>query len=308
MFISVISPVYKAEGIVSRLVERLVAVLEPISADYEIILVEDHSPDKSWEEIQAACKQNSKVKGFKLSRNFGQHNAISAGLDHSSGEWVVVMDCDLQDKPEEISRLLEHAQAGDHEIVLASRKFRKDSWLKRMSSYLFYNVLEYLTGIEQDREIANFGIYSRKVIDVIVKDMRESIRYFPMMIRWLGFKPAKLEVDHGTGERASSYSFRSLLHLAFNVMLTFSDKPLRLTIRFGLMIIFGSALFALFTIYRYYTDDITQEGWASLIVSIWFLGGLIIFTLGVVGLYLGKTFAEVKRRPIYVIEEKENIG
>ena len=305
MKISVISPVYKGEPVVRKLVERIRNAVSEISNDYEIILVEDHSPDKSWEIISELCQEDDKVKGIKLSRNFGQHQAITAGLDASCGEWIVVMDCDLQDRPEEIPRLFAKCQEG-FDIVLAKRRFRKDGFLKRAGSYLFYNSLQFLTGIKQDRHVANFGIYSRQVIDVLCIEMREGIRYFPMMIRWLGFDLGSIEVEHAEGERPSSYSFSSLLHLAINVMLTFSDKPLRLTVRFGLLIILFSGLFGLYTIYRYFIHDISQEGWASLIISIWFLSGLIIFTLGVVGIYLGKTYSEVKKRPIYIVQEKLN--
>ena len=305
MKISVVSPVYMAEGLIDELVSRIEKTVGEITNDFEIILVEDQSPDQSWKEIQEICKDNPKVIGMALSRNFGQHNAITAGLDKSRGEWVIVMDCDLQDRPEEIRRLYDKSLEG-HDIVLATRKFRKDNWVKKAGSKLFYSTLQYLTGIQQDRRVANFGIYKRQVVDVLVNEMRESIRYFPMMVRWLGFDVATVDVDHGKGGRPSAYKLRALLDLAFNIMLTFSDKPLRLTIRFGLLIILGSVLFGLFTIYRYLTNDISQEGWASLIISIWFMGGLIIFILGMLGLYLGKTFEEVKRRPIYIVKSVLN--
>lgn len=306
MHLSVVSPVYLAQGIVSELVSELKKNLSEITDSYEIILVEDHSPDNSWAEIVSICQEDEKVKGIKLSRNFGQHKAITAGLDASKGDWVIVMDCDLQDKPSEISKLYKEAQKG-FDIVLAKRVFRKDGFLKRASSFLFYRTLEYLTGIKQDRQVANFGIYSRDVINVLVNEMRESIRYFPMMIRWLGFNLTSIEVDHGKGERPTSYSFGKLLDLALNVMLTFSDKPLRLSIRFGLIIILTSSLYGIYTIFRYFNDDISVDGWASLIVSIWFFSGLIIFILGMVGLYLGKTFEEVKKRPIYIVQKRINL-
>lgn len=307
ILISVVSPVYMAEATVFPLVSGIIEQVSSITDKFEIILVEDGSPDNSWEKIVQCCEKDSRVKGVKLSRNFGQHNAITAGLDISQGEWVVVMDCDLQDNPEEITNLYHKALDG-YEIVLAKRKKRKDNFLKKAGSWLFYKILSYLTGIKQDSLIANFGIYHRKVIDVLINEMRENIRYFPMMIRWMGFRFTAIDVEHGdSGRKKSSYTLRKLLDLAFNVMLTFSDKPLRLTIQFGLILTLLALIYGIYTIYRMFTGEIEVEGWTSIIVSIWFIGGVIIFILGVIGLYLGKTFEEVKKRPIYIVQIKHNV-
>jgi glycosyltransferase involved in cell wall biosynthesis len=304
--ISVVSPVYLGEDTVGALVERVTAELHKITDSYEIILVEDGSPDGSWEQIAKICKLDPHVRGIKLSRNFGQHQAITAGLDHAKGEWAVVMDCDLQDRPEEISNLYRRAMEG-FEIVLARRITRQDSAIKRASSKLFYGALQYLTGISQDPLVANFGIYHRRVIDVLTYDMRESIRFFPMMVRWLGFDVATIDVAHAESARDSSaYSIVKLIDLAFNVMLTFSDKPLRLTVQFGGLITLTAAIYGVYLLNKILFSHSTVEGWTSLIVSIWFLGGFTIFVLGVIGLYLGRTFEQVKRRPIYVIQRREN--
>jgi dolichol-phosphate mannosyltransferase len=180
--LSVVSPVYLAESLLKELVQRLHENLICITDNYEIILVEDGSPDKSWEMIEDLCKQDKKIKGIRLSRNFGQHYAITAGLDHVSGDWVIVMDCDLQDRPEEISRLYNSAIEGQYDIVLAKRAKRRDSFIKSISSKLFYGVLSYLTGAKQDASVANFGIYHKTVIASLQK-LREPICYFPTMIR-----------------------------------------------------------------------------------------------------------------------------
>lgn len=174
--ISIVSPVYKAEKIVDILVKRIKEEVSKITENYEIILVEDGSPDRSWEAIERNCMEDKRVKGIKLSRNFGQHYAITAGLDHAKGEWTVVMDCDLQDRPEEIINLYQKALEG-YDIVLARRHKRQDSFLKRTFSWLFYKILSYLTGTKHDPAVANFGIYHKKVIQA-VSQMRESIRYF----------------------------------------------------------------------------------------------------------------------------------
>ena len=305
MYISIVSPVYKAEKIVSELVSRIISSVEKITPDFEIILVEDGSPDNSWEQIQQACLADNRIKGIKLSRNFGQHYAITAGLDNAKGEWVVVMDCDLQDQPEEIVNLLNKAKEG-YEVVVARRVKRQDYFFKRLFSYFFYKVLSYLTGTIHDSDVANFGIYHQKVITSVCQ-MRESIRYFPTMVNWVGFKHTKLDVEHSKRlEGETSYNFKKLINLSLDVILAFSDKPIRIIIKIGTIISLFSFLFAIVSIIRYFIGDITVSGYTSLIASIWFLSGLILMTLGTVGLYVGKTFEGVKNRPIYLISEKIN--
>jgi glycosyltransferase involved in cell wall biosynthesis len=274
-----------------------------ITLDFEIILVEDASPDQSWSVIERIAAHNPRIRGIKLSRNFGQHYAITAGLDAAKGDWVVVMDCDLQDRPEEIPALWTKAQEG-FDVVLARRAFRQDGFFKRFSSKLFYRTLAWLTGSHQDETIANFGIYSRKVVREIV-GMRESIRYFPTMVRWVGFRQTTLDVLHAANrERVSSYSFNKLFNLGLDIMLAFSDKPIRLTVKLGLLIALTGFLFAVYTLIRYLQGEIIVAGYASLIISLWVLSGFILITLGMVGLYVGKTFEGVKNRPIYIIEKE----
>ncbi len=303
MYISVVSPVYRAENIVSELVSRLKAELSKITNDFEIILVEDCGPDNSWEKVLVETQNDTRVKGIKLSKNFGQHHAITAGLDASKGEWVVVMDCDLQDRPEEIINLYNEAQKG-FDIVFARRVERQDSFVKTITSRLFYKVFSYLSGIEQDGTIANFGIYSRKVINSI-NSMRESMRAFSPMARWVGFNKAAIDVKHSERfEGKTSYNWNKLINLALDIAIAYSDKPLKLTIKLGFSIAFLSLIYAIYNVLAYLTGIITVSGYASLIVSIWFLSGLIIFILGIVGLYVGKTFEGMKQRPIYLIDKK----
>ena len=305
LFISVVSPVYKAEKIVDELIIRLVKSLEEITDNFEIILVEDCGPDKSWEAIKRNCERDGRIIGIKLSRNFGQHHAITAGLDSSKGEWVVVMDCDLQDRPDQIPRLLKKAQEG-YDIVLARRHQRKDNFLKRLSSNVFHIFLSYLSGTKFDSTIGNFGIYNKKVIRN-VQSMRESIRYFPTMIKWVGFSSTLLDVDHDERfEGKTSYHLKKLLQLALNIMLAYSDKPLRIMINFGLLMSTISFVFGCYVLIRAFTIGFEVTGYGSLIFSIWFVGGIIISMLGIVGLYISKIFERVKNRPIYIIDELKN--
>jgi len=305
MKFSIISPVYKAESILPILVKRIEDSMLKITTDFEIILIEDGSPDNSWIEIERLSKSNKRIKGIELSRNFGQHYAITAGLDLAIGEWIVVMDCDLQDQPEEISKLYSKAKEG-YDVVLACRQARQDSFFKRTFSFLFYKVLSYLTGYKQDESVANFGIYHKNVVSAIVK-MRESIRYFPTMVKWVGFKTTKITVEHASRlEGKTSYDIKKLIKLAIDIILAYSDKPLQIMIKIGFIISASSMFVAIFFLYKWISGMISVTGFTSLIVSIWFLSGIIMMTLGIVGLYIGKTFEGVKNRPIYIIKSKTN--
>lgn len=303
--LSIVSPVYRAEKILPALVQRITDAVKPITDEFEIVLVDDFSPDHSWAVIEQLAEDNPRIKGIKLSRNFGQHYAITAGLDHARGEWVVVMDCDLQDRPEEIPLLYQKALQG-FDIVLARRIDRKDTLLKRLFSKYFYKILSYLTGSEQDETVANFGIYHQNVVRAIGQ-MRESIRYFPTMVQWVGFRLAKMEVQHDERfEGKTSYNLKKLLRLATDIILAFSDKPLRLLVKGGLTIATVFFFVAIFYLIKWFRGEILVLGYTSLIISVWLLSGIIIATLGVVGLYVGKIFEGVKNRPIYLIEKKLN--
>jgi polyisoprenyl-phosphate glycosyltransferase len=301
--ISVVSPVYKGEKHLPQLIQRIEDAVSTITMNFEIILVDDRGPDNSWQLIERYAKENSRIVGIKLSRNFGQHYAITAGLNQAKGEWIVVMDCDLQDRPEEIPNLYYKTQEG-YDIVLAQRRVRQDNWLKKASSKIFYSVFAYLTDTVQDASVANFGIYHQKVINAILS-MKDHIRYFPTMVQWVGFSKAYLHVEHSAREdgESSSYSWGQLITLALNNIIAFSDKPLQITVRIGLGISLLSLIIGVDYLYKYFVGEIQVLGFASVFISIWFLSGLIIFILGILGIYLGKTFDKVKDRPTYIIDE-----
>ena len=301
--ISIVSPVYRAEKILPILVSEINLVMERIGEDYEIILVDDRSPDNSWEVMKVLSSQNPRIKSIRLSRNFGQHSAIFAGLTKTKGDWVVVMDCDMQDQPKEIAKLYKKALEG-YDIVLGQRENRKDKFLKKLSSKLFYKVFNYLSGGQFNNEIGNFGIYKKKVIDSIL-NINDYIKFFPLFIHWVGFRNISIPIEHGEREEGkSSYSISRLLKLAFNVIISFSDKPLRLFINFGLGISILSFILGIYYLYLSITHKITQPGFSSLILSIWFLSGIIISCIGIVGVYLGKTFDQAKNRPTFIIDEE----
>ena len=303
MKLSIISPVYNAEMVLDQLVERIEAAVTKITSDFEIILIEDGSPDKSWIVIEDLAKTRKHVKGIKLSRNFGQHYAISAGIDNCNGDWIVVMDCDLQDQPEEIQKLYNKATEG-YDIVYGRRHQRMDGFIKKAFSKFFHKLLSYLTGLQYDSTVANFGIYSKKVIENL-KFMNDKIRFFPSMVKWVGFKSASVDIEHAQRTNGSSnYDFKKLSKLALDVILSTSDKPMRLTVRLGIYVAFFALLFGLYVILRAVFFGFSVSGYASIIFSIWFLSGIILATLGIVGLYVGKIFEGVKNRPVYIIEKE----
>jgi len=301
--ISVISPVYCCSRCLEALHERVVASLSGITDNFEIILVCDASPDDSWQRIRELATADERVKGILLSRNFGQHYAIAAGLDHASGEWVVVMDCDLQDRPEEIPHLYAKAQEG-YEIVFGARAERQDGFLKRLGSLVFYGVLNYLSDGNHDARTANFGIFHRDIIDVL-RRMREPNRAFPIQVKWTGFRQCSIDVQHDSrADGKSSYSLRKLIKLAVDITLSYSDKPLRLSAYLGFLFASGAVLYACILLVRYWLGEVFVLGYTSLILSIWLLGGIILFCLGVLGLYLGRVYESAKGRPIYIVSQR----
>nr|WP_315402257.1 glycosyltransferase family 2 protein [uncultured Duganella sp.] len=298
--ISVVIPVYKAEKILDELYRRLRAALEPVSPHFELVLVEDCGGDRSWEVIERLAAADPRVVGLQFSRNFGQHYGITAGLDHCRGDWVVVMDCDLQDAPEEIPRLYAKAREG-YDVVLALRGQRQDPPLKRLTSWLFYRVFSYLADIDIDGDSGNFRIMSRQVVDNFGR-MREQLRFFGGHVQWLGFTTTGVQVRHAErAEGKSTYTFAKLCKLAADTVLAYSDKPLRLAASLGLGMAGVSFAFGGWLLARALLQGTAIPGWSSLIVSLYFIGGLIIGILGILGIYLGKTFDEVKRRPLYVL-------
>ena len=299
--ISVVIPVYHGEAFLDELVKRLHTSLKALVDSYEIILIDDRSPDKSWELMKQLSGNDDKVKCIRLSKNFGQHYAITAGLSISVGKWIIVMDCDLQDKPEEISNLFKCREGFDQ--VLALRENRQDSFFKKLNSKAFYKVFNYLTDTSLDYRVGNFGLYHRKVVDAILS-MNDHIRYFPAMANWVGFKKTSVEVEHTSRSSGrSSYSFFSLMSLAYENIIGFSEKPLWYSVKLGFSMSVISIIIAVFYLVRYLQCEITVLGFASLILSIWFIGGLILFSLGVLGIYIGKVFKQTKNRPSYIIDE-----
>jgi len=299
--ISVVIPVYRAENCLHVLYSRIKASLELITQDFEIILVEDCGGDRSWEIIQELAQVDPRVKGIQFSRNFGQHYGITAGLDHCDGDWVVVMDCDLQDRPEEIPKLYFKALEG-YDLVVGLRTQRQDNLLRKLISKLFFTVFNYFADIKIDNRTASFGIYSRKVIRSITQ-MKEQYRSFGTFAVWVGFRRVQIPIKHSHRQYGkSSYNFSSMFKLAIDSIYSYSNKLLSIFVTLGFTISSISLGYACWRLIKYFLGGEQLLGWTSLIVSIYLTAGLIIAVIGVVGIYIGKIFDEVKGRPLYIIQ------
>lgn len=272
-----------------------------MGVSYELILVDDRCPKHSWQTITDLAEHDHAITGVRLSRNFGQHPAIQAGLSQVRGAWIVVMDCDLQDRPEEVPRLWAKALEG-FDVVRAKRLNRNDPRYRRLMSSAFYAVLSYLTDTRQNPEFSNFGIYSRQVIDVVTQWQEES-KYFPAIVSWVGFSQSTLTVEQDRRfSGPSSYTFVKLVKLGVNVIVGFSDKPLKLVMVAGFAMALLSFGMALFILVSHLMGFLTVEGWASIALSLWFLAGCLLFALGLTGLYVGRILVEVKGRPSFIID------
>lgn len=303
--ISVVSPVYRGEKMVAQLVQRIAASVRTITPDYEVILVNDASPDGSWPEIMKACRADIRVKGINLSRNFGQHAALSAGLANATGEWVVVMDCDLQDRPEEIPALYAKAQEG-WDMVRARRVNKQFGFFKKLSSRLYHSIFDWLSGQKTDPAIGNFGIYSAAVVAEFNK-MPEYSRTFESLLNYLGFSSTCIDVEHAPrAEGKSSYSFSKLLSVSLNASISNTNKPLKMAVGLGIGMSVLSFCLALYNVIAKLVGIITIQGYTTPVFSIWFVGGLILLIVGITGLYIGKIFDQTKGRQVYIVKDKIN--
>lgn len=311
MKISVVVPVYGCPAAVAPLCKRLDDTLTQIADDHEIILVNDACPKGSWAEIEKVCAVDTRVIGIELSRNFGQIKAITAGLDYATGDWVVVMDCDLQDRPEGIIDLYRKAMEG-YDVVFARRKARKDNAFVKFCSKSFYKVYDYFTDGNYDNSICNFSISRREVIQSYC-NMREQNRAYTLFLKWLGYKQTAIDVEADVRyEGKSSYNIRKKTKMALEFITAQSNKPLRFSVGTGFFFAAVSFIYMIVRVVIYVITGSVPQGWTSLIVVVCFMGGIILVSNGVMGIYVGYIFNEVKRRPIYVVRTvlngQEEIG
>ena len=300
--ISVVAPVYNqcAETLI-ELVQRLTASISTITADFEIILVDDGSVNDAWTTISDLALNNPKIAGFHLARNFGQHVAITAGLDHANGNWVVVMDADLQDRPEVISQLYAKAQEG-YDVVFVNRMQRPESFIYRAVAAAFYLILNALSGQEYNRLQGNFSIVSANAVRAF-RTLRESGRFYGGILRWVGFKHGSISASHAlshTGE--TSYSYVKRARFAFSLIVSFSTRLLYISIVVGLLMALVSFVMAgLIIVDKIAYPDYPLQGWPSVMTAIFFTAGVTNVTIGLTGIYIGQIFQQTKGRPLYVV-------
>ena len=299
--VSVVIPVYGCCASLAELVSRLVAVLSANHGPYEIILVDDGSPDDSWAEIERLSQADPRVIALRLSRNFGQHAAIVAGLEYSTGHKVVVMDCDLQDPPEMVPELLGHATT--NLVVTTSRLGSYQSWIRRWLARLYARLIHLFSGIPVDPSEGSFSVLDRQVVNAFLR-LKERNGHYLMFVRWLGF--SHVTVPYLRSERTESksgYSLRNQLRHGLDGLMFQSTRVLHLIIAIGLMIAMAGVAFAGYVIYRQITGQVLS-GWTSLVTIVTVLAGSIIAIQGVIGVYVSHMFLEVKRRPRYIVEQE----
>ncbi len=305
MDITVISPVYMAEKIVAEFVKRVSRELDAICDEFEIILVDDCGPDDSWEEIKKQCEKYSYVKGIKLSRNFGQHYAVSAGVAKAKGDNIVLMDCDLQDNPEDIAKLLKERKKG-YEVIFTKRIKRKHGFFKSIIAAIYNKLFSIFSGGDYHINAGSLVLFSKRVGKEFNR-LQDKDRLYLQMLKWIGFSSTVIAVEHHDRfEGKSSYSFGKLLKIGLQGWTSHSDKLLKFSVYLGIFLSFVSFIAGIAIIIKYFFYEL-QPGWPSIIVTILFSTGLILLSIGVVGLYVGKIFDQSKNRPLYIIDEEINV-
>jgi len=300
--LSVVVAVYGCAECLRPLYDRLVSSLAQTGERFEIVFVDDASLDGAWSLLQELAAQDHRVRAIRLSRNFGQHAAITAGLEESRGRWMVVMDCDLQDLPEEIPKLYRRALKG-YDIVFARRNRRQDTHFRRWAASAYFRLMNRFVGTRMDGEYGTFSVISRPVRDAYLS-IGDQGRHYLLILYWLGFEQTAIDVPHGARHAGdSSYTFAKLVRHAVDGLFFQTTVLLRWIVYFGFLVALAGVLLAALFIFILIFGD-PPPGWTSLSVLILIIGGFIIMSTGVTGLYIGKIFDQVKDRPLYVVAER----
>ncbi len=299
--LSVAIPIHNEESVLPELLRRLRAVLETVAGGpHEIVFVDDGSTDRTFEMLAAAAKEDERIVVLSLSRNFGHQAAITAGLDHVTGDAAVVMDGDLQDVPEVIPKFVEKFQQG-YDVVYAQRVRRKEPWLLRICYFVFYRMMATLSDIRLPLDSGDFGLMSRRVVEE-VKKMLEHHRYLRGMRSWVGFRQTGIAVERAERHSGKSkYSVMGLVKLAFDGIFAFSIVPIRAAALFGAFVMFLSSLYVVYSVYTRIFLQQSPQGFTALIVAMTFFTGIVLFFLGVIGEYVGRIYEETKARPEYIV-------
>lgn len=300
--LSVVIPVYNEEMNIGKLYQRLRNALEPLKTDWEVVYVNDGSKDRSLSILRGLAESDSHVKYIDFSRNFGHQLAITAGIQHVRGEWIVIMDGDGQDPPELIPDLLSKAREG-FEVVYARRRKRDgENFLKKLTARLFYRILAKITSIEIPVDTGDFRIIHRKIQRILSK-MPEQHKYIRGQISWIGFNQTYLEYDRE--ERmggATKFTYRKMMRFALDGISSFSTWPLKVATISGFLVSAVAFVLILYSLYQKFFGT-TEPGWTSLHISVLFLGGIQLIGIGMLGEYLGRVSDNVKNRPHYIVRD-----
>ena len=304
--LSIVAAVYRSAPIVAPLVERIVAAVTPVTTDFEIVLVEDCGPDDSWARIVAIAAREPRVRGVRLSRNFGQHVAITAGLAQARGQHVVVMDCDLQDDPAYIPTLLAKAREG-FDVVLTKKESRQHVWHRNIGARIFVTLFNVLTRHRPaDHHVGGYSLLTRKVVDAFLR-VEDVQRHYLLILSWMGFRTTVVPVEHRARHAGkSSYNWSQLVMHAVAGLTSQSTLVLKISIGFGFAYCFAALLGVIYLSVSYFSHGYLA-GWASIIVLLLASTGLILLAVGILGLYIGNIFEQVRRRPLYLIQDQVNL-
>lgn len=306
---SIVGPVWNEEGNLHKFYERLKETMDSTNEPWELILVNDGSTDRSWEIMQALHHQDARIKVIDFAKNFGHQLAVTAGLDHASGQAVIIIDTDLQDPPPVILKLIDKWKEG-YQVVYAVRAQRKgETWFKKATASLFYRLIQRVTDVKIPLDAGDFRLIDRRVVDT-VNTMRERHRFLRGMTSWVGFR--QIGVEYVREERfagRTGYPFNKMLKLAITAITGFSFFPLQIATFAGFIIAGLSAVAAIGVIYaRLFLASQAFLGQATTLVAVLFLGGVQLITLGIIGEYLGRIYDEVRGRPLYIINRAQGFA
>jgi dolichol-phosphate mannosyltransferase len=298
--VSVVVPVYGCGSCLHVLHERLKAALGSSTTSHELVFVDDRSPDDAWPQLRRLAARDPAVRAYRLSRNFGQHAAITAGLAQARGQWVVVMDCDLQDPPEEIPRLLARAKDG-FDVVFALRKEKKHSLFRRLAGKVYFGLMNAFNRTHLEGRYGTFSLLSRRVVDAFLA-LGDRERHYLLILHWLGFATSEIDYEHASRHSGeSSYTLKRLIRHALSGMFFQTTVLLRWIVYLGFSVSFAGVALASWFLFQYFAHDV-PPGYTSLAVLILLIGGFIISSTGITGLYIGRIFEQVKGRPLYVVD------
>jgi dolichol-phosphate mannosyltransferase len=304
MELSIIIPIYNEEGNLNLLYERISKVASSITKDYELIFVNDGSRDNSLPIILSLAAGDQNVRFINFSRNFGHQIAVTAGIDHCSGEAVAIIDADLQDPPELIVELYNKMKEG-YQVVYARRRSRSgESFMKKFTAKMFYRILARITSIKIPVDTGDFRIMHRKIIDVL-KQMPEQQKYLRGQIAWAGFKQTYVLYDRDERHAGSTgYTYKKMIRFALDGITGFSNLPLKFATIAGFIVSGVTFLVSLYALYARFIAKDYVPGWTSLILAVLFIGGVQLISIGIIGEYMSRMSANVRNRPLYIVDDK----